>query len=1182
MKVKRFFRRLLCSILIVEFVLYSIGTPNVFAFSSNVVPGFQTITGTWKIDSQGILTGQADSGNGFDLSVKDYDDFTFETDITLDSTTPDSVASLILRAGQSEYSSYGLQLDRTQNRIRLVDFYNDRTLQVYSCSLSSDIAYHIAVTCSGSNIVVALDGQEILQANDTAYTSGRVGFNVYNGKASFDNAIIKTSNSNLSNLSAVNGTWEAMGPYGIHGTTAPNDNAFYLTDNAMSNYILESDVRVDSSTPDATAKLIFEADSQNSYNSYGIDLDPNLDIIRLFDFSNGQTISQTAYNFLVGQSYHIRLVRDAGKAIIFVDGKRTIDVTLASKGGTRVGVGVYNGQAHFNNLNQYDLNQVSALSLSTYDKNLMVGDTEPPTVYGTIGSENVELYGAVQWSITPSDSANISADGIVTVTKASDPLVVTATRGTMSTTLSLNTTTYNESFRPQMHYSPRSNLLADSRGVYFNGKYHFFYQGENVWCHATSTDLVHWKSEPVALFGDQNGSCWAGSVVADVNNTSGLFKNPGGGMVIAYTSSYEASPGNFIEQVSLAYSDDDGATWKKYSDNPVIRNTSGLLFRDPKIFWYAPEQKWVMAIARNDVSVTPSINDIAFYSSANLKDWTYMSSFGSDQGSHSAIWECPDIFPLPVQNSTQTKWVLVSYMGSNPTTDGSVGQYFVGDFDGTTFHNDNSASTTLWLDQGKDFYACTSFENVPDGRRLWMGWLGNWKYPFSTPTTQFKGTASIMRELSLKDVSGQGIRLIQNPIDEVRGNCNQIYNNSNMTINPGEIRSLNKKMPYGIIDVEFDATAGSEFGLDVRAGGENAVNVGYMADQQKAYVNRSKSGQTWFSDKFTDWFEGNVQPINGKIKFTIVVDNTSLEVFVNDGECVFSTLIFPGEADINYNIFSRTGTVTVDSIQMYASDSIWGNTSNSTQVEKILTNTEKVIVAPNGTGTLYYEFEPYNLTGQNVTYSLLDPSVATVTQSGNTFSITGGSTTGQTTLHLTETTSGVTKDIPIIVSQFNTNLSNWNTLDGQRWSLGEQGVVGKAGVYYSTLLNQTQLTDFNLNATVSITPEHIFARSGLTFRANPNDDEAGYALYLDPFNDKIVLTTLWDLKNYSPYEIASASLPIDYDTNYNLSVQVVGNQIQVSVNGQQVINVNNTFFTVGSAGLLLYDGISNYQDVNVN
>ncbi|MFF9198374.1 GH32 C-terminal domain-containing protein [Streptomyces sp. NPDC014779] len=252
---------------------------------------------------------------------------------------------------------------------------------------------------------------------------------------------------------------------------------------------------------------------------------------------------------------------------------------------------------------------------------------------------------------------------------------------------------YTETYRPQFHFSPAKNWMNDPNGlVWFKGEYHLFYQynpdgntwGDMSWGHAVSTDLVHWRELPLALAHDDQEMVFSGSAVVDHDNTTGFGTRENPAMVAVYTSHFK----NGGKQAqSLAYSTDRGRTWTKYAGNPVL-DIGSTEFRDPKVQWYAPTRSWLMTVSLS------AEHKVRFYSSKDLKHWTHLSDFGP-RNAVGGVWECPDLFPLPVDGDPgRVKWVLVVNLNPGGIAGGSGAQYFVGDFDGTRFTSDDDGSYT--------------------------------------------------------------------------------------------------------------------------------------------------------------------------------------------------------------------------------------------------------------------------------------------------------------------------------------------------------------------------------------------------------------------------------------------------------------------------------------------------------
>ncbi len=475
-----------------------------------------------------------------------------------------------------------------------------------------------------------------------------------------------------------------------------------------------------------------------------------------------------------------------------------------------------------------------------------------------------------------------------------------------------------QKYRSQFHFTPDRNWMNDPNGlVYYDGEYHLFYQhnptgttwGPMYWGHAVSTDLIHWQRLPVALEPDSNGYIWSGSVVVDRNNSSGFQTGADKPLVAIFTQEKGG-----VQVQSLAYSNDKGRTWTKYAGNPVISMPAGLhVFRDPKVFWHTGSDQWVMVISAGD--------RVRFYTSSDLKDWTYSGEFGSADGSHGGTWEVPDLFELPVDgNPGNTKWVLTVGMNDGAPAGGSGVQYFVGRFDGEKFINDNPSSTVLWTDYGSDFYAGLSWNGIPeaDGRRIWLGWMNNWKYANNIPTSNWRGAMTIPREVKLADTVS-GVRLVQNPVAELAALRATGRSWANRTIWPGS--NLLSKVTGSELEIiaEFrtDTATADEFGFKVRTGGGSWTTVAYDNIQSKLAVDRTSSGESGFEGTFAARHEAAMSPKNNRVKMRILVDRSSVEVFGNDGEAVITDQLFPDPADIGLELYSIGGNVTLESLTVY-------------------------------------------------------------------------------------------------------------------------------------------------------------------------------------------------------------------------------------------------------------------------
>ncbi len=478
---------------------------------------------------------------------------------------------------------------------------------------------------------------------------------------------------------------------------------------------------------------------------------------------------------------------------------------------------------------------------------------------------------------------------------------------------------YTEIHRPQFHFSPPTNWINDPNGlVYLDGEYHLFYQynpygttwGHMSWGHAVTKDLLHWEHLPVAiteypdaLTGDST-MIFSGTAVIDKNNTSGLCESKDC-MVAIYTSHVHAMGEGKVQHQSLAYSNDRGRTWKRYGKNPVL-DSKRKDFRDPKVFWYEPEQKWVMAL------VIPDLYKVQLYQSKNLIEWKLMSEFG-DMGDTLRIWECPDLYQLPVDNeSGKKKWVL-SLSGSHPQGPTFVGmQYFVGEFDGTRFIADDTKQPPRYVDHGKDFYAGIVYNNIPeeDGRTIMIGWVNNWTYGNLLPTAPWRGAMALPRVLSLRKQE-EGYRLIQKPVSSIS------------SLRRTEITDKNKISGKALeLEIEIQAAASKEAGVKVLKTGTEETIIGYNSETRELFLDRTHSGETGFNKDFGSIERATVYPINGIIKLHIFIDHSIVEVFVNDGELTFCESVFTTQKNATVETYSKEGTSEVR-IKAWELNSVW-------------------------------------------------------------------------------------------------------------------------------------------------------------------------------------------------------------------------------------------------------------------
>ena len=476
---------------------------------------------------------------------------------------------------------------------------------------------------------------------------------------------------------------------------------------------------------------------------------------------------------------------------------------------------------------------------------------------------------------------------------------------------------YQEPYRPQFHFSPKTNWTNDPNGlVYVKGVYHLFYQynpfanvwGHMTWGHAISKDLIHWKHLPIAIPEEKDTMIFSGTCVFDQNNSSGLGSKQKPPMVAIYTGHVKDSN----QSQHLAYSLDEGKTWTKYNKNPIL-DLGKKDFRDPKVFWFAPKKYWVMCVN------LPQEHQVQFYSSTNLLKWNYLSDFGP-KGDTSGVWECPDLVQIPVLNSTSKKWILQVSLSEKM-------QYFIGEFNGVKFIVDSNQKTILRPNAGPDYYAGISYGQLPATQLpTSIAWANNWSYAGNIPTSPWKGAMTLPRNLFAQNTNGVW-HLVQKPIATLNMLRKKIAVQKLATETKDETISLESiGINSDVYECNFELSSASteKVGISVLNDKFRGVEIGYEPSLKKVYINRTKTNS--FSDRsFSDirYFTAPVNLTVDKIKFKVFVDNSIVEVFVNDGESVFTVQAFPVHSDKNIKILNTTTPGSVKNLQVYPLQSIW-------------------------------------------------------------------------------------------------------------------------------------------------------------------------------------------------------------------------------------------------------------------
>jgi levanase/fructan beta-fructosidase len=360
---------------------------------------------------------------------------------------------------------------------------------------------------------------------------------------------------------------------------------------------------------------------------------------------------------------------------------------------------------------------------------------------------------------------------------------------------------------------------------------------------------------------------WLGSIF------SGSCVTNGDEVVAFYTSA-----GHHQTQ-SMAVSKDGGRTFRKYSGNPVLTTSDVADFRDPNVFWNEDIKAWNMILAAGQ--------EMRIYSSKDLKEWRYESSFGKEYGNHSGVWECPDLFELRNEKLGISNWVLICNINPGGPFGGSATQYFVGQFDGRKFTCESMPKVTKWMDYGKDHYATVSFYNAPENRRVVLAWMSNWQYANQVPTKQFRSANSIPRDLGLFTYGDETYVSVV-PSKEMLA-----------------VRGEKLKKPTETCEILVDMKNQTEIVL-ANGRGEQ-VTMTYNGTKQRFTMDRRKSGDVGFSEAFPCVTEA---PTYGQIKqLRIFIDRCSIEVFDADGKMAMTNLVFPSEPYSSISVKGGKATI---------------------------------------------------------------------------------------------------------------------------------------------------------------------------------------------------------------------------------------------------------------------------------
>ncbi len=473
-----------------------------------------------------------------------------------------------------------------------------------------------------------------------------------------------------------------------------------------------------------------------------------------------------------------------------------------------------------------------------------------------------------------------------------------------------------EQYRPAYHHTPLYGWMNDPNGMFYkDGKWHLYYQynpygskWQNMtWGHSVSSDLVNWEAQPIAIRPDGLGSIFSGSCAIDTENSAGFGKDA---VVAMYTSAGTS------QMQSLASSTDGGITFAKYPGNPVLTLESEA--RDPNMFWNPETKQWTLVLAH------ALDKEMLFFSSPDMKEWTLTGSFGKGLGAQDGVWECPDLFELPVDGTDKSKWVLICNINPGAPFGGSGIQYFVGDFDGKTFTSDTDASgnvPTKWLDYGKDNYALVSWSDTPDGRRTAIGWMSNWQYAGDVPTRQFRSANTLPREIGLFTAPDGEIYAYSAPSPELtklRGGLVKEVKKASAGKKPTAYPLPTTNDGICEILLDIDAQKSSTVSLTLANKEGEQVVMTYDAKDRTMSFDRTKSGITDFSENFPAVTVAPTHENSGKVSLRMFIDRSSIELFGNNGQFVMTNLVFPTHPYTTLSVEAAGGNARIENLRIYS------------------------------------------------------------------------------------------------------------------------------------------------------------------------------------------------------------------------------------------------------------------------
>lgn len=820
-------------------------------------------------------------------------------------------------------------------------------------------------------------------------------------------------NTNLQGLSYDANVWEVRED-GLYSNAIGKGDSFLLSTSAGKNFVFQTDVTFLQNT--GAASLVFRStgDAQN-LKGYVVNLDGNSHKIKFMRWGEANLIDEKEIEATSDNKYSLKVVAANGWISYYINGilvANLSDYTIQrdDRGQTtyikdgNFGLLNWNGEMIFQNTFYRELTDAELPILKDVTVSSKNGPVEPKGQFFPEGAVYIQYVShdasTVDLSFVPNnqdavikvtdDQGNVYSDpSNIPVSVGANYLTVTSTYTVdgyeVTSTYRINVhrrqsaeVYYNENFRDQYHYSVKDGWANDPNGlVYYNGVYHMFYQfyddiqwGPMHWAHATSTDLIHWEDQPIAFYPDYNGAMFSGCIVADPNNTSGLFEGDKGGLVALITADGEG------QRIKVAYSKDEGKTWQKLDEVAADWSTDPLQnrdFRDPKVFRW--EGKWFMVLAGGPLRI---------YSSDNLLDWSVESTYPD------LHTECPDLYPIMAEGNT-VKWVL-----------SRGGRYYkVGDLKQVDGHwkfvadADYQESDGI-MNFGKDSYAAMTYyvqdfgtkDNPTIPQIIELNWMNTWdnycNLVAERTGQKFNGTFNLNLTLGLvKD--GDKYVLTQTPIKAYESLRDVDHKVEYKDVVVGKDNNLFKDFSgdtYEIVAHFKPSDRTTKVGFNLRVGQGEVTKVYYDLQTGRIAIDRSQSGII-----LTELFrnvdsQAVTRNADGSIDLHIFVDRASVEVFTKGGTVTGANQIFTSPQSLGLGVFAEGYEAKAD-IALYPLKSIWKDKVETTKPQSIVPASAKNVRMNVGDSTVVKAYVSPAVVNQDLLWSILNNGNVSTEISGN-------------------------------------------------------------------------------------------------------------------------------------------------------------------------------------------------------